>query len=115
VAALGSAGRCRWKIENECCNSLKTQGYEIEHNYGHGQDNLNFNMYLLTLLAFYFHQIFELTDGMYQTCRQYYGSKCQLWENFCSTIWMLIVDDWEQLMDLLPNGEDYDVTPIKRP
>jgi len=114
VIALGKAGRCRWKIENECFNSLKTQGYEIEHNYGHGQDNLSFNMYLLTLLAFFFHQIFELTDGMYQACRQYYGSKRQLWENFRSTIRMLIVDDWEQLMDLLLNEEDYDVTAIKR-
>ena len=27
-------------------------------------------MYLLTLLAFTFHQVFELTDGMYQACRE---------------------------------------------
>jgi hypothetical protein len=114
VFALGRAGRCRWKIENECFNSLKTQGYEIEHNYGHGQDNLSFNMYLLTLLAFYFHQIFELSDGMYQACRQYYGSKRQLWENFRSTIRLLIVEDWEQLMDLLLNEEDYEVSAVKR-
>jgi len=40
-----------------------------------------------------------------QACRQYYGSKRQLWENFRSTIRMLIVDDWEKLMDLLLNED----------
>jgi hypothetical protein len=44
-------------------NTLKNQGYNLEHNYGHGDKNLSYNMYLLTLLVFYFHQIFELTDG----------------------------------------------------
>ncbi|MDQ7050512.1 MAG: hypothetical protein Q9M92_13680 [Enterobacterales bacterium] len=66
IVALAQAGRCRWKIENECFNTLKNQGYYIEHNYGHGKKHLSFNMYLLTLLAFEFHQIFELTDGVYQ-------------------------------------------------
>ena len=113
IKALARAGRCRWKIENECFNTLKTQGYELEHNYGHGKKHLSVNMYLLTLLAFFFHQIFELTDGVYQACRKYYGSKRQLWENFRSTIRLLIVDDWEHLMDLLLNEKDFEVTAIK--
>ncbi len=33
VTAMTKAGRCRWKIENECFNTLKTQGYHLEHNY----------------------------------------------------------------------------------
>jgi hypothetical protein len=81
VIHLAKAGRCRWKIENECFNSLKNQGYHIEHNYGHGTENMSYNMYLLTLLAFFFHQIFELTDGMYQACRKSYGSKRHLLRN----------------------------------
>ncbi len=114
VQQMTRAGRCRWKIENECFNTLKNQGYHIEHNYGHGEQNLSYNMYLLTLLAFYFHQIFELTDGVYQACRVSYGSKAHLWENFRSTIRMLVVDDWEHLMDLLLNGDDDEVTAVKR-
>ncbi|MEZ8579183.1 hypothetical protein AB6D24_04985 [Vibrio splendidus] len=85
VKDLTQVGRCRWKIENECFNTLKNQGYHIKHNYGHGEQNLSYNMCLLTLLAFYFHQIFELTDGTYQACRVSYGSKMHLWENFRST------------------------------
>ena len=26
--------RAKWKIENETFNTLKTQGYNLEHNYG---------------------------------------------------------------------------------
>ena len=51
------AARARWKIENECFNTLKNHGYEIEHNYGHGEKNLSFNFYVFTLLAFFMHQI----------------------------------------------------------
>ena len=66
-------------------------------------------MYLLTLLAFYFHQIFELTDGEYQACRQSFGSKSHLWENFRASIRMIIVEDWAQLMDLMLRPDDYEV------
>jgi hypothetical protein len=34
-------GRSRWKIENETFNTLKNQGYNIEHSYGHGNKNLS--------------------------------------------------------------------------
>ena len=46
-----------------------------------GKNNLCFNFYLLTLLAFFFHQIFELTDRQYQECREKHGSKRHMWES----------------------------------
>ena len=33
-------GRARWKSENETNNVLKTKGYHLEHNFGHGKENL---------------------------------------------------------------------------
>src|SRR5215470_3969705 len=36
VYRLMRGGRARWKIENETFNTLKNQGYNFEHNYGHG-------------------------------------------------------------------------------
>jgi hypothetical protein len=36
VADVVSAGRSRWKTENENHNILKTKGYHLEHNFGHG-------------------------------------------------------------------------------
>lgn len=49
---------------------MKNHGYYMEHNYGHGQKHLAYNFYLLTSSAFFFHQIFELTDAQYKACRE---------------------------------------------
>lgn len=80
VRELVRGGRCRWKIENETFNTLKNHGYYIEHNYGHGEKHLSMNFFLLNLLAFFVHQIFELTDILYQQCRVKFGSKRNLWD-----------------------------------
>ena len=40
VAELAACGRARWKIENEGFNTLKTKGYNLEHNFGHGSRHL---------------------------------------------------------------------------
>ena len=81
VTKLVRLGRCRWKIENETFNTLKNQGYHIEHNFGHGKKHLSMNFFLLNLLAFFMHQIFELTDKLYQACRNHFGSKRNLWDH----------------------------------
>lgn len=108
IKPLVRAGRCRWRNENEMFNVMKNHGYCAEHNYGHGEKNLAFNFYLLTLLAFFFHQIFELTDRRYQACRKKFGSKHFLWETLRSYIDLLIFNSWEQLLDfaLAPNKKD---------
>ncbi|MFH1962293.1 MAG: hypothetical protein ABIJ30_05370, partial [bacterium] len=99
----------KWKIENECFNTLKNQGYHIEHNYGHGEKNLCFNFFLLTLLAFYFHQIFELTDRLYQECRKKFGSKRHMWETLRSYIKILIFEDWEELLNFALDPTKYKI------
>jgi len=99
ITTLVRAGRCRWKNENELFNVMKNHGYYMERNYGHGQKNLAFNFYLLTLLAFFFHQIAELTDKQYQACRKKFGSKRLLWEKLRSWIDIIIFETWEQLLE----------------
>ena len=54
VAEL-AGGRARWKIENETFNVLKTNGYNLEHNFGHGKKTLASILVTLNLLAFAFH------------------------------------------------------------
>jgi hypothetical protein len=50
VVSLVAAGRSRGKIENENNNTLKTQGYHFEHNYGHGKQHRAALLASLTLL-----------------------------------------------------------------
>jgi len=59
------AGRTRWKIENENNNTLKTKGYHLDHNFGHGKKYLSQNLCSLNILAFLFHTIQEFNDEQY--------------------------------------------------
>ena len=115
VEILASTGRCRWKVENECFNTLKNQGYHLEHNYGHGAEHLAFNIYLLTLVAFLFHQVFELTDRLYQACRQKLGSKVHLWETLRAYIKILVFDTWEALLRFTLEPTRYGVSMANAP
>lgn len=110
VKTLVKGGRCRWKVENECFNTLKNQGYYIEHNYGHGKKNLCFNFFLLTLLAFFFHQIFELTDRLYKDCRKKFGSKAHMWETLRAYIKILVFETWQHLLDFALTPTKYNPT-----
>lgn len=110
VELMVRGGRCRWKIENEGFNTLKNQGYHINHNYGHGSTHLCFNFYLLTLVAFYFHQVFELTDGLYQSCRKKFGSKAHMWETLRSYIKILVFEEWDQLLDFAYRPSTYNLS-----
>jgi len=105
-----SAGRCRWKNENECFNVMKNHGYCMEHNYGHGKKHLAFNFYLLTLLAFFFHQIFELTDHAYQASRKKFGSKKHLWETLRAYIKIIVFESWESLLEFALQPTQYYLT-----
>lgn len=112
IQPLVQAGRCRWKIENECFNTLKNQGYHIEHNFGHGQKHLCFNFFILTLLAFFFHQIFELTDHLYQSCRKKFGSKAHLWQTLRSYIRIVIFESFEHLLAFALSPPTFKAPPI---
>ena len=107
LSTLANGGLCRSKIENECFNTLKNQGYNLEHNYGHGEQNLSFNIYLLTLLAFFLHQIQELTEPIYQACRIKHGSKVCMWERLRTYIAILLFDDWEHLLEFALAPDKY--------
>ena len=99
VVNLVKGGRARWKIENETFNTLKNQGYHIEHNFGHGQQNLSMIFFVLNLLAFYIHQILELTDQLYHTLRYTkFSSRKEYWNQLRCTIRILIFPRWESLL-----------------
>lgn len=93
IRKLVKTGRCRWKIENETFNTLKNQGYHIEHNFGHGRKHLSFNFFLLNLLAFFMHQIFELTYLPYQELRKKFGSKRNLWDHLRACLYIVVFPD----------------------
>lgn len=75
------AGRARWKIENETFNTLKNQGYNFEHNYGHGSKNLSSNFAHLMMLAFLVDQLQEIKCKVFQTALdKVFGRRSRLWQ-----------------------------------
>jgi hypothetical protein len=78
-----------------------------EHNFGHGRENLCFNVYLFILLAFSFHQIFELTDRLYQACRKMFGSKRHMWDTIRAAIKWFVFNSWELLLSFVLAPERY--------
>jgi hypothetical protein len=73
-------GRARWKIENETFNTLKNQGYHLEHNYGHGNKNLSVVFCMLMMLAFLVDQAQQIACPLFQQVWKKLGSKRSLWE-----------------------------------
>ena len=109
--SLIDGARARWKIENECFNSLKNHGYNIEHNYGHGSNNLCYNFYNFTLLAFTMHQIHQLSDKLFQEMRSRFGRLGSLWEEIRTMIHRFYFSSMEALWELLAKDLDYEPPP----
>lgn len=74
-------GRSRWKIENETFNTLKNQGYQFEHNFGHGFKFLCSVFAVLMMLAFTVDQIQQHACQTFQQLWKGLGTKVKLWES----------------------------------
>lgn len=84
VEKVMKAGRARWKIENETFNTLKTQGYHFEHNYGHGEKNLASVLAMLMMLAFLVDQIQERCCQLFRRLRAGLRTRVKLWDSMRS-------------------------------
>jgi hypothetical protein len=97
AATIVGMGRSRWKIENEQFNVHKNGGYELEHNYGHGQKRLSMVFYMLNLLAFVAHPVLGFGDRLYQRCREG-ESRRGLWNLLRALFCYIEVESWEGLL-----------------
>jgi transposase len=89
IKELVAVARSRWKIENETFNTLKNQGYHLEHNFGHGKKNLATNFAILTFLAFLIDQIAQHLDKDFQAAKTVCKTFKSLWEKIKSIFYLL--------------------------
>jgi len=104
VDTLMRGGRARWKIENETFNTLKNQGYNLEHNYGHGEQNLSVVLMLIMMLAFLVDQTQQLCCPVFQAAWKKLGSKRHLWEMMRSRFEEFVFDSMAELLMSLVCG-----------
>ena len=104
VVDVAQAGRGRWKIENENNNVLKTKGYHLEHNFGHGKQYLAAFMLSLNLLAFLFHTVLEWSDDKYALLRHVLARRQTFFNDIQALMRYMVFDSWEHLMDFMIRG-----------
>ena len=104
IAEVAQAGRGRWKIENENNNVLKTKGYHLEHNFGHGQQYLAAFLLSLNLLAFLFHTVLEWSDDKYALLRRVLARRQTFFDDLRALTRYMVFDSWQHLMDFMIRG-----------
>jgi TfoX/Sxy family transcriptional regulator of competence genes len=104
VEALVKAGRCRWKIENEDINTLKTKGYHFEHNFGHGTQYLSQLLLSLNILAFLFHTVLELLDKRCTLLRSTLPRRDTFFQHISALTQYLCFESWQHLMLFMLTG-----------
>lgn len=111
VALLTRVGRTRWKIENENNNTLKTKGYHLEHNFGHGHQNLANVLATLNILAFLIHTVQEITEPIYQQLRHVLGKRKTFFEDLRALTRYMVFDTWDDLFLFMCNGLNLKANP----
>lgn len=97
VYALSKGGRSRWKIENETFNTLKNQGYQFEHSFGHGYKHLSHVFGMLMFLAFLIDQVQQRCCGLFQAALKKMGRKIRFWNQLRSLFLEFYVDTWADM------------------
>jgi hypothetical protein len=105
IFTLMKGARSRWKIENETFNTLKNLGYNLEHNYGHGQKYLSTILCLLMLLAFLIDQVQGIACSLFQAVKKRAGSFRVLWEDTRVLFKFAELTSWESLYRFMISGK----------
>lgn len=98
VIETAACGRARWKIENESFNTLKTNGYNLEHNFGHGRENLSAVLATLNLLAFAFHTIADLTYDLWHQAVSIAGTRRDFFQLMRAATFFSVFSSWTHLL-----------------
>ncbi len=110
VEEIVKAGRSRWKVENEGNNVLKNHGYNLEHNFGHGENHLCELLLSLNLLAFLFHTVLDLVNCIYQKVREILVTRTTFFKDLRTLLKYLWFKDWSHLFSFILTEHD----PLKR-
>jgi hypothetical protein len=105
------AGRSRWKIENETFNTLKHQGYNFEHNYGHGNKNLSTVLMLIMFLAFLVDQVQQTCCPLFTAVLELLKSRRHLWEELRRCVRTFVFGSFAQLWTALLSGVTLSLPP----
>jgi hypothetical protein len=86
---------------NESFNTLKTKGYNLEHNFGHGRQNLAAVLATLNLLAFACHTVAELAHDLWRKAVERIGARIHFFSHLRAITAYLVFPTWQNLLETL--------------
>ena len=101
VEEIVACGRARWKIENESFNVLKNNGYELEHNFGHGETFLAMTLAALNMLAFAWHTALDLMEPPWRRAREAAETRKGFFADLASLTTFVVFPGWPDLLQAL--------------
>ena len=111
VVEIVQAGRTRWKVENENNNTLKTKGYNLEHNFGHGKQHLASLLATLNILSLLFHTVLDLLDQKYKRLRAHLPTRKTFFEDLRALTRYMYFDSWDHLLTFMLEGLELEIPP----
>jgi len=105
VAEIVACARARWKIENESFNVLKSNGYHLEHNFGHGKQHLAMLFAAMNLLAFAIHTVCDCLEQLWIDARTAKRARARFFEHIRTITAYLVFPDWATLMQTLVDSK----------
>ena len=97
--------RANGKVENESFNVLKSNGYHLEHNFGHGKQNLAMMLATMNLLAFAIHTVCDCLEQLWINARTAERARKRFFEHIKTITAYLVSPDWPTLMQTLINSK----------
>jgi hypothetical protein len=104
VAEIAACGRSRWKIENESFNVLKNNGYNLEHNFGHGDKHLAKMFAAMNLLAFTFHEVCDSIIATWRQARLKAGKRTSFFTKLLVVCEYFVFESWDALVTSMITG-----------
>jgi hypothetical protein len=111
VAEIVLAGRTRWKVENENNNTLKTKGYNLEHNFGHGKQHLASFLVTLNILSLLFHTLWERLDEKCKLLRSHLPTSKTFFDDLRALTRYLYFESWDHLLTFMLEGLELEIPP----
>jgi len=86
---------------HESFNVLKSNGYHLEHNFGHGKQHLAMLFAALNLLAFAIHTVCDCLEQLWIDARTAKRARTRFFEHIRTITAYLVFPDWTTLMQTL--------------
>jgi hypothetical protein len=86
---------------HETFNVMKNHGYELEHNFGHGETFLAMTLAALNLLAFAWHSALDIVEPPWQVARQAAAKRSSFFAHILTLASYVVFPSWLALLGAL--------------